>query len=479
MSSKLVSGIFWSVIEVVIKRVLDLVVKLVLARLLFPEDFGVIGMATVFISFIQVLNEAGMGAALIQKKEEDLTQAHLNTVFWSNLAWSVFLYLIILLFVTPFVVKFYNQPILSKIIPILSLSLFTGALNVVHKSQLMRDLSFKKIAFINNTSTLIGGIVALIAAYSGLGIWALVINTVLAYIISVPLFFYQTRWLPKFEFNTLYLKEILAFGIFTTMTQLIVNVVSNTDYLLIGKYVSASAVGFYSLAFMMTSLVKGQVTSMLNRVMFPFYSKIQDDIELLKSYYVRLIKYYAIILYPLMLLLILFGDEIIKLFYGEKWLDTVFPMKILALAMLISVLFNGYNLLFRSIGKPKLEMQIQMILSIVIYLPCIIIGLYLNGYIGVAWGTVVSTVINFLVVQILLKRHFNLLFITIYKSLYPVFLAFFLAGASSYLLLIYSINTYVVVIIFFLIFLVIYLLTLTNEMKFIKTKILKNKLNKK
>lgn len=471
-SNKLISGIFWSVIEVAIKRVLDLVVKLVLARLLFPEDFGVIGMATVFISFIQVLNEAGMGAALIQKKEEELTSGHLNTVFWSNLVWSIFLYFIIILFVTPFIVKFYNQPILSQIVPILSLSLLAAALNVVHKSQLMRSLSFKKIAYINNLSTFGAGVFALISAYLGFGFWALVINTVLSYLISVPLYFYQTRWLPKLEFNTLYLKEILMFGVFTMITQLIINIVSNVDYLLIGKYISASAVGIYTLAFMMTSSVKGQVTSMLNRVMFPFYSKIQDDIELLKSYYVRLVKYYAIILYPLMLIFILFGEEIIRLFYGEKWIETVLPMKILALGMLISVLTNGYNLLFRSIGKPKLEMQIQIV-SIIVYLPSIVIGLYLNGYIGVAWGTVFSTAINFFIAQILLKKHFDMSFITIYKSLYPIFLASVLAGGSSYLMLNYNVNIYIAIIFFLLVFLMIYLLTLKGEVKFIKSKILK------
>lgn len=472
--NNLLSGIFWSVVEVVIKRVLDLIIKLILARLLFPEDFGIIGMATVFISFIQVLNEAGMGAALIQKKEEDLTPTHLNTVFWANLVWSIFLYTVILLFVTPFIVKFYNQPILGKIVPILSLSLLTSALNVVHKAQLMKELSFKKIAFVNNISTLIAGIAALIFAYLGVGIWALVINTVLAYFVSVPLFFYQTRWLPKFEFQGLYLKEILSFGVFTTITQLIINVVSNADYLLIGKYVSASAVGFYSLAFMMTSLVKGQVTSMLNRVMYPFYSKIQDNIELLKSYYIRLIKYYAIILYPIMLMLIVFGNDIIILLYGDKWHDVVLPMRILALTMLISVLTNGYNLLFRSIGKPKLEMQIQMILSIIVYLPCIVVGLYFNGYIGIAWGTVVSTAINFLIAQILLKKHFSLSVIELYKSLYPIFLTSMLAGGISYILLIYSsINTFVIILIFALIYLIMYVLTLKEEVKFIKSKILK------
>lgn len=473
MSSKLFSGIIWSVIEVAIKRVLDLIVKLVLARLLFPEDFGVIGMATVFISFIQVLNEAGMGAALIQKKEVDITPVHYSTVFWSNLVWSAFLYLMIFFFITPFMAKFYKEPILNKIVPVLSLSLFAAALNVVHRAQLMKALDFKKIAFVNNFSTLIAGIAALIAAFLGAGVWALVINTVLMYLVTVPLFFIQTRWSPSFKFNSLYLKDILSFGIFTTITLLITNVVNNADYLLIGKYVSVAAVGVYSLAFMMTSLVKGQITSMLNRVMFPFYSRIQDDIVLMKSYYVRLIKYYAIILYPIMLSLILFGDKIVELFFGTKWFDAVLPMKILAVGMLISVLTNGYNLLFRSIGKPKLEMKIQILVSVFIYLPSIILGLYLNGYIGVAWGSVVSTILNLFIVQALMKKHFDLSLFALYKALLPIFVTSIVAGAIGYFLLLFQVNTYISFGVFVIVFLTIYAFILKNEIDFLKHKVLK------
>ena len=133
---------FWSITEVIIKRSIDFLVKLILARLLFPEDFGVIGMATVFTSFIQVLNDAGMGPAIIQKK--NLTNKHLNTVFWTNVVWSLALYLILSFIVAPFAANFYNQPILIKIIPVLSLSILTSALNTVHFSQLRKELNFKK-----------------------------------------------------------------------------------------------------------------------------------------------------------------------------------------------------------------------------------------------------------------------------------------------------------------------------------------------
>lgn len=472
MSKTLVTGILWSVLEVIIKRVLDLIVKLVLARILFPEDFGVVGMATVFISFIQVLNEAGMGAALIQKKESEFSSEHLNTVFWTNLIWSIFLYIIIFL-ASPYIADFYNTEILVKVIPILSLTILFSAFNVVHKSQLMRDLKFKKLAFVNNISTLIAGIVALVLAYLDFGIWALILNTILISLISVPLFYYQTKWKPKSKFEYKYLKEILSFGIFTTFTQIIINVVSNADYLLIGKFVTPAAVGVYSLAYMMTSLVKAQVTSMLNRVMFPFYSKIQDDISLLSKYYLQTVKYYAIILFPIMVFIIVLGEEIINIFYGQKWIATVLPMKILAIGMMISVLTNGYNLLFRSIGNAKIELKVQIITSLLIYLPCITIGIYLNGYIGVAWGVVVSTLINFIIAQILLDKHFNLRFKDLYKNILPVFIASFVSLGLGYFLKFLEVHSILIAFLLILIYLIIYFIFYKNEVQMIRKKLKK------
>lgn len=237
----------WSVIEVVVKRAMDFIVKLILARLLFPEDFGVIGMATVFTSFIQVLNDAGMGMAIIQKKQ--LTNKHLNTVFWTNVVWSLFLYLLLSFVVAPIAASFYEQPILVKVIPFLSLSILTRALNTVHLAQLRRDMAFKKIAFANNISSLVAGAIAVIMAFLDCSIWALVANDVVAYVITVPLFYNATKWLPSFQWDKTIFKEVLSFGVFITGTRVITNLASNADYLLIGKWVGASAVGAYTLAF--------------------------------------------------------------------------------------------------------------------------------------------------------------------------------------------------------------------------------------
>lgn len=403
---KLKSGLIWSVIEVVIKRGLDFFIKLVLARLLFPEDFGVVGMAMVFVSFIQVLNEAGMGLAIVQNR--GLTNKHLNTVFWSNLGWSISLYLIMSFFIAPLAAKFYNQQILIEILPVLSLSILMRALNSVHAAQLKRDLEFKKLATINNISILGAGIIAIILALLGVGVWAIVINTLLINFISIPLYYKATKWLPCKEFDTKLLKEILSFGAYTTATQVLLNFVNNADYLLLGKFIGPTAVGVYTIAYMMTNQVTGQISTMVDRVMFPFYSSIQDRVDDLNNYYIKQVNYYIVIIYPIMLTVLLFSNHLIEILFGVKWNEASMPAQILAIAVMINVLTSGYNLLFRSVGKPAYEFKIQRINTLGIYLPLLILGIYSYGLIGAAYAVLISNIIVFFINRYVLYKHFRL-----------------------------------------------------------------------
>jgi len=407
-NSKLAKGIFWSVVEFLIKRVLDLVVRLTLAIVLLPSDFGIVGMATVFISFIQVLNDAGIYAALIQRKDEDLTDAHYHTTFWTQMVWSILLYFFCVIVLAPLVAQFYHEPILVKIMPFLCITFITSSLNTIHKSQLLKQLEFKKIAFISNVSSLIAGGVALALAFLNFGVWAIVVYNTLAYIITIPLYFTATKWMPKFIWKKEEFKDVFSFGMYTTGTQVINNVAGNVDYLIIGKFFSATLLGIYTLAFMLTNMIKSQVTSVIDRVIFPFYSSIQNDREKITKYYLTLIKYYSTSIFLMMLILIIFGSDIIKLGFGVKWTETIIPMKILSVSVMIDTLTSGYNLLYRSIGQPRKEMNLKLIIFSFLYVPSVIVGIYLNGIIGAAEGILFSKFMSFILIQFFLKKDFNI-----------------------------------------------------------------------
>ena len=321
--NKLQTAILWSVIEVFIKRLLDLVVKLILARLLFPEDFGIIGMATVFTSLVQVINDSGMSNFLIQVDKNKIKASHYHTAFWTGLVWAFFLYFIISFLLGPLIANFYGENILRSIIPVLALSILFSSLNNINKAQLHRELKFKELAFINNFSSLTAGFFSVILALNGYGVWSLVFNLVAIYIISVPLYFRSTKWYPKLIWKKNEFKQIFGFGFFTTSTDILNNITSNIDYLVIGKLVSAFLLGSYTLSYMLTIMVKSQIESMVNRVMFPFYSKNQNNIKKVKEYYLSSIKYYSIITFPLMLFLIIFGEQFILFVFGDKWSESI------------------------------------------------------------------------------------------------------------------------------------------------------------
>jgi len=474
LNTELKSGILWSIIEVVVKRVFDFIVKLILARLLFPEEFGIVAMATVITSFVLVLSDVGIGSALIQRAKENLQPIHFYTAFWAGIFWSILLYAIVYFIVTPVAASFYEEDLLNQVIPILSLPLLLSSINSIHQAILKRELNFKKIAFIKNTASIIAGIGAILLALADAGIWALVFNSVLPFFIMIPLFFFTTKWFPKLKWDKKAFKEIFGFGIFTLGTALIVNISANIDYLIIGKVIGATALGAYTLAYMLTNLVKSQITSMLNRVMFPFYSKIQHDIEEIKEYYFKVVKYYSILIYPIMLYLIIFGDFIVVFFFGDKWVDTIFPMKILALSVLIEVLTNGYNLLFRSIGKPKLEMAIQLITLILIFIPSVIIGAYLNGIIGVSYAILIAVILNFFIVILSLKRYLTIKFQSIIKSASPAIIAlligFLIVFPIEYFKLI---PTFISMVLLSLIIGSVYYKLLKVEVNYLKNKFLK------
>lgn len=297
----------------------------------------------------------------------------------------------------------------------MSLSLLTSALNMVHYALLRKNIEFKKIAFIRNVSAAVAAVISIIMAFWGAGVWALVANTVIATIVAIPLYYRGTKWLPSFQWDSSLLKEILSFGLFTTGTMVITNLVGNADYLLLGKWVGASAVGAYTLAYMMTNSMMGQITTMIERVMYPFYSKIQNDIEKMKMYYLKAVQYYALSIFPIMLTIILFGGWLIPLIFSAKWEESILPSKILALATMINTLTSGYNLLFRSVGNPKYEFKIKRITSLYIYLPILVVGIYFYGIIGAAVGVLASKIIGFFVHQFILNKYFEIRTIQLLK----------------------------------------------------------------
>jgi teichuronic acid exporter len=396
------SGILWNSVQLVVNQVFGFAVKLVLAKLLLPEQFGLIGMASVFIGFVQILNDIGIGAALIQRKSDTLRKEHYSTAFWTGLVWAVVLYCIIVFIVGPIAAVFYEQPMLTKLVPVLSLGILSSPINLVHKAQLTRSMDFKRIALIENTSNIMSGLLALLLAYSGAGVWSLAFNSIASLIIAVPLYFRASRWVPSFTWEKQAFKDIFGFGIYTTGTNVVNYWMLNVDYLLIGKFFSPVVLGIYTLAFLLTDVFRMKMMAVINTVMYPWFSQKQDDLENTVKYYSKVIFYNCLISYPVMIFLIVLAEPFIISFFGEKWIDAIVPLRILALSVMFHIVISGNNALIRGRGMPGLEFKLQLIKS-AIYLPMLFAGIYYFGIIGAAWVVLINKVIAIFFAQYALK----------------------------------------------------------------------------
>lgn len=241
VKKNIIGGVFWTTFQTVVNKGFGFIIQMILARILFPQDYGLVGMAMVVISFIEVLNDLGMNAALVQRKKEKLTSLHFDTAFWTGIFWALFLYLLIFFAVTPIASNFFKEEKLTTIIPVISLSILISPVNAVHRAQLTRAMNFKRLALINNTCNIVSGIVSVGLALVGFGVWALVFYTVLRAFIGLPLYFKATRWFPTWNWDKYAFKDIFGFGIYTTFTSLFNKISGQIDFLLVGKFIGAAA----------------------------------------------------------------------------------------------------------------------------------------------------------------------------------------------------------------------------------------------
>jgi len=422
-SKKIITGVKWASIQFALDAFFRFSIRLVLVRLLLPDQFGLIGMCMVFISIAGAASELGIGEALIQKKDDAEVEAMFSTAFWSGIAWGAGLYLFMSLVIGPFAAWFYEKPILTKIIPALSIGIFLKPFTTIHMVILSRQMDFKKIAKAYNTASLIAGIIAIVAAYFDYGVWALVINNVLAAGLALPLLLRSTKWIPTWEWKKSYFREIFGFGAYSSGTRIFSTLTYNIDNLMIGKMLGASLLGAYTLAFSLTENLRQMLSGVLNKVMYPVFGKNQDDRGKLKGYFLKIINLNALAIYPVMAFFLVFAEDIIIYLFGDKWEMAIVPLQILSVAMMIHLLVNSFASIIRGLGKPKLEMKIIVGLNIFILLPGLYLGITYFGLVGATGAVVLHKVGLVISALIVLNREIGLRFIEILTAVRnPLFL---------------------------------------------------------
>lgn len=388
----LLKGVFWNGLEKVLTKGSSFIIGIILARLLAPSDYGLMGMLTIFVMLSNVIIEGGFAKALIQKKDCD--NADYSTAFISNVGVSLLIY-VILFFSAPLVANFYDEPKLIALLRILAINFVLGALNIVQRAKLMADVDFKSLAQINVASTLIGGALGIFMAYNGFGVWSLVGQTIGATLVMVVLFPFYSKWKPTLLFSRSSFKRLFGFGSKLMLTGFVSVIVNNITTICIGKHYKSGQLGYYTRASQFSELIAWTINDILGTVTFPVLSKLQDDTDQLVNVYRRSLYFTALTVFPIMVLVALLARPLVIILLTEKWLPTVFLLQILCLARMFTPLSAINMNILNAIGRSDLFMKLDfskiplIALSLAITIPL--------GVKAIVIGSLVTTFICFFI----------------------------------------------------------------------------------
>ena len=316
LKKKTVKGTLWTGMERFWVQGVQFLVMLVVARILSPKDYGLIGMLAIFIHVSQSLVESGFSQALIRKK--DRTELDNNTIFYFNIVMSLFIYALLYL-IAPYVASFYNEPLLCPVMRVFSLVVIINSFNIVQRALFSIHLDFKKTAHAAMSSALISGVAAIYMAKKGFSVWTLVYQQIIFGIVSTTVLWYYSTWRPKWVYSWKSFKEMFAFGFNLLISGLIDTVYKNLYTIVIGKVFNATSLGYYSRADHYAQLPASNFNAVFLRVTYPVLCKMQDDENRLRENYRKLLRVSAFVIFPIMCGLAGAAYPSVVMLIGKKW----------------------------------------------------------------------------------------------------------------------------------------------------------------
>lgn len=394
LKQKTFKGVIWSAVERFSTQGVQFLFGILLARLLTPNDYGMIAMLTIFIAVSQTFIDSGFGNALIRKL--DRTEADKATVFFFNIFMAAACYGVIFL-AAPFVAQFYNMPQLTDILRVLAINLIIQAFGSIQQLNLTIDLNFKTLAKVTFIGAIVGGTAGLVCAYNGLGVWSLVVQQMTTTSSRVFLFWALVRWRPTTFFNKNSFKSMFGFGSKLLASGLLNTLYDNVYDLIIGKAFSAATLGNYSRASHFANFPSSNITGIFQRVTYPVLSKIQDDPEKLRKGYLKFLNMATLVIFPMMIGLAALTKPLILLVLSDKWVDAILILQIICIAqMWYPVHAINLNIL-QVMGRSDLFLKLEIIKKIVgitvlcITLPHGIIAMCFGQWFNAIFGLVINT----------------------------------------------------------------------------------------
>jgi teichuronic acid exporter len=385
-----IAAVKWAFLGSGGSQIILLINTLVLARLLDPKDFGLISMLYIFMSLSSAFVDSGMAGGLVRK--QNATQADSSTLFYFNIIVAVLLYLILFL-AAPFIASFYQEPKIEVLLRVLSLNIIIGALTLIHKTVLYKELKVGYVTRADLIGSFFAVIAGIISAYMGLGVWSLVILQITQSFISMCIMSYYSKWKPTFVFSFESLKEFYSFGLGLFLSTFLDVIFKNIYQPIIGKFFGVTYAGLYYQARRLYELPISTISSVVDSVSYPLLVKYQHDREQLKSSYLRIFKLLIFVSLPIVMCLSILSEDIVTILLTKKWIFSAQLLSILSFSGIFMILETINRSLLKIEGRTKLIFKLEVIKKLAILL--VIMTTYKFGMIYLMYGIVFSSMFSF------------------------------------------------------------------------------------
>lgn len=399
-----------------------------MARILTPEDYGLVGMLAIFIAVSQSLIDSGFSQALIRK--QDRSEIDNSTVFYFNVAVGIILYAILFLS-APLIASFYNEPILTPITRAIGLSLVFNTLTVVQRALLTIKLDFKTQAQASLSGAIVSGIIGIYMSYAGYGVWSIVWQQLSSLAVTTLLLWILSHWRPIWSYSWKSFNELFGFGSKLLASGLLDTIYRNMYLIVIGKVFKASELGYYTRAQQFTDFASSNITGIFQRVTYPVLCTIQNDDARLADVYRRLLKESAFIIFPLMMGVAAVAKPMVFSFLTDKWLFSATLIQILCLSQMWYPVHSINLNLLQVKGRSDLFLRLEIIKKILgVVVLCVTIPF---GLVGMCWGMLASSIICLAINTHYTGKLIHLGFFRQMKDLLPTLLLSLAMGGAVYL----------------------------------------------
>jgi O-antigen/teichoic acid export membrane protein len=389
MVRKATHAVAWNYASFFLGKVLLFISIAVLARLLTPDEVGVVALAMVAINYFAVVQDLGLGAALIQRR--DSIEEAADTVFTLNLICAVLITVLVFL-TAPFVAQYFDEEIITPVLRWLGLTFIIHAFGSIHTVLLRRELDFRKKIIPDLGQSIVKGIVSISLALSGAGVWSLVYGQLVGSTAFVVLAWIVNPWRPRLRLNTPLLRPMLRYGLSVLVGDSLSTAIDNLDYVIVGRMFGQAVLGIYSYAYRLPELLIINNLWVMSAVIFPAYSSFQNNLSDMRRAFLGTVRFIQLLALPICLGLIIAADPLIRVAFGKQWLDVIPVARILAMYAL--VLSIGYHAggVYKAIGRPDISVKLS-VLTLFILAPCLLIGAQ-YGLTGVALGHLTAVIIR-------------------------------------------------------------------------------------